>query len=109
MPLAQRRTQPFAEAIVFVVGGGAVAEYQNLMELATVCGRASACMRAYVLPVTHRAASVLAAAARLQRQTAADAPGGRRIVYGTTELMGASRFLQQLHRLGEDLLVGSQH
>ena len=58
----QRRTAPFDDAVLFVVGGGNYTEYQNVTSHATALGR--------------------------------------RIIYGTSELIAPSQFLAQLHKLG---------
>ena len=57
----QRKSQPFEDAVLFVVGGGNYTEYQNVVAQ----GRAQ----------------------------------GRRVIYGSTELMSPSQFLTQLHKL----------
>lgn len=63
-PTLPRKTTPFKEAIVFVIGGGNYIEYQNLQDYAK------------------------------------KSPQTKRIIYGTTELMNASQFLQQLSAIG---------
>ncbi|KAH3767369.1 Suppressor of ypt1 [Pelomyxa schiedti] len=62
--LIPRKTTPFRDAIVFVIGGGNYIEYQNLQDYAK------------------------------------RSPQLKRIIYGTTELMNASQFLQQVAPLG---------
>lgn len=70
-----QRRQGFSEAMVFTVGGGSMDEYGNLQEW-------------------------------VKRATGAQAGAGasgtknRRVVYGSTELVNAEDFLQQLKRLG---------
>lgn len=58
-----RKSTPYKEAIVFVIGGGNYVEYQNLQE--------------YAKKVP-----------------------GKRIVYGSTELLNASQFISQIATLG---------
>ncbi len=57
----QRKSQPFEDAVLFVVGGGNYTEYQNVVSQ----GRAQ----------------------------------GRRVIYGSSELVSPNQFLAQLHKL----------
>jgi hypothetical protein len=57
----QRKSHPFEDAVLFVVGGGNYTEYQNVVTQ----GRAQ----------------------------------GRRVIYGSTELVSPNQFLAQLHKL----------
>jgi sec1 family domain-containing protein 1 len=70
-----QRRQGFSEAIVFTVGGGSMDEYGNLQE--------------WVKRATGAQAGAGASGAK-----------NRRVVYGSTELVNAEDFLQQLKRLG---------
>lgn len=70
-----QRRQGFSEAIVFTVGGGSMDEYGNLQE--------------WVKRATGPQAGAGASGAK-----------NRRVVYGSTELVNAEDFLQQLKRLG---------
>jgi hypothetical protein len=76
-PSFGQRRQGFSEAIVFTVGGGSMDEYGNLQEWAK---RTSS-------------AGTSGAAAAVAR---------RRVVYGSTELVNAQTFLQELARLGKE-------
>ena len=70
-----QRRQGFSEAIVFTVGGGSMDEYGNLQDWAKrTSGGAGA----------------------------AGAVGRKRVVYGSTELVNAESFLQELGRLGKE-------
>jgi len=73
-----RKNTPFKEGIVFMIGGGNYLEYQNIRDF-------------------------------LQKQSAADGntSGGlldKQVIYGTTELLTGSQFLEQLCQLGETIL-----
>ena len=70
-----QRRQGFSEAIVFSVGGGSMDEYGNLQEWAK---RTSA------------------------GTGAASAVAKKRVIYGSTELVNAESFLQELGRLGKE-------
>jgi len=69
-----RTKTTFNDAIVFVVGGGNYIEYQNL--------------RDYV---------------KAKNVNAGGAVGGKRVVYGCTQLCSADHFLAQLTQLGEEI------
>lgn len=77
-----RKTTPFRDAIVFVVGGGSYVEHQNVVDLcrrpatSTTPGPADACAAPLAGP-------------------------GRRIIYGATEMLTPEEFLQQLSLLGD--------
>lgn len=66
-----QRRKLFREAIVFVVGGGNYIEYQNLVEYCKSKSRGTAGLS-----------------------------GSRHVIYGSTDLMNASQFLQQLELSG---------
>lgn len=72
-----QRRQGFSEAIVFTVGGGSMDEYGNLQEWAkrTSAGAGGG---------------------------AAGAVGRKRVVYGSTELVSARSFLEEMGRLGRE-------
>eukprot|EP00727_Mastigamoeba_balamuthi_P004278 m51a1_g13848 putative sec1 family domain-containing protein 1 isoform 1 (646) ;mRNA; f:562971-565584 len=72
---APRKTTPFNDGIVFVIGGGNYVEHQNLMDY---------CKRS-------QAAGTAVGAASL-------APS-KRIIYGTTELLHPTEFIKQLNKL----------
>ncbi|KAL1585084.1 hypothetical protein WHR41_06439 [Cladosporium halotolerans] len=78
-----QRRQGFSEAIVFTVGGGSMDEYGNLQDWAKRTSGAGA---------GQGGASGGAGAA----------VGRKKIVYGSTELMNASSFLEVLGRLGKE-------
>lgn len=66
---------PFYEVIVFIVGGGNYIEYQNLVDYnRNKWGGGTA-----------------------------NSPSSRKIVYGTSVLMNAKQFLQELTKLGEEI------
>ena len=69
-----QRRQGFSEAIVFTVGGGSMDEYGNLQDWAKRTGG----------------------------QGAASVTGRKRIVYGSTELVNAQDFVEELARLGSE-------
>lgn len=71
-----QRRQGFSEAIVFTVGGGSMDEYGNLQDWAKRTSGTGA--------------------------SAAGAVGRKRIVYGSTELVNADSFLNELARLGSE-------
>lgn len=74
-PSFGQRRQGFSEAIVFTVGGGSMDEYGNLQDWAkrtTGSGGAAA------------------------------AVGRKRVVYGSTELVNADSFVQELAKLGKE-------
>lgn len=62
----------YSDAVVFVVGGGGYVEYTELLELAAQPGSAGAA-----------------------------GPGGRKITYGSTEIMSPSEFVNALASLGK--------
>ena len=70
-----QRRQGFSEAIVFTVGGGSMDEYGNLQDWAKRTSAATG---------------------------AASAVGRKRVIYGSTELVNAESFLQELERLGKE-------
>ncbi|KAK3709089.1 Vesicle trafficking between the ER and Golgi [Vermiconidia calcicola] len=70
-----QRRQGFSEAIVFTVGGGSMDEYGNLQDWAKRTSGAAG---------------------------AAAAVGKKRVIYGSTELVNAESFLQELGRLGKE-------
>jgi len=70
-----QRRQGFSEAIVFTVGGGSMDEYGNLQDWAKRTSGAGG--------------------------AAASAVGRKRVVYGSTELVNAASFLEELARLGK--------
>lgn len=70
-----QRRQGFTEAIVFTVGGGSMDEYGNLQDWAK------------------RTSGTAAVASSI---------GKKRIIYGSTELVNAESFLQELSRLGKE-------
>lgn len=72
-----QRRQGFSEALVFTVGGGSMDEYGNLQEWA-------------------KRSSANAGGG------AAGAVGRKRVVYGSTELVSAGSFLEELGRLGRE-------
>lgn len=74
-PSFGQRRQGFSEAIVFTVGGGSMDEYGNLQDWAK------------------RTTGVGGAAA---------AVGRKRVVYGSTELVNADSFVQELAKLGKE-------
>lgn len=78
-----QRRQGFSEAIVFTVGGGSMDEYGNLQDWAKRTSGAGA---------GQGGASGGAGAA----------VGRKKIVYGSTDLMNASGFLEVLGRLGKE-------
>jgi sec1 family domain-containing protein 1 len=69
-----QRRQGFSEAIVFTVGGGSMDEYGNLQEWAK----------------------------RTSGAGAAGAVGRKRVIYGSTELVNAEAFLEELGKLGAE-------
>lgn len=76
-PKAQRdseapRKKTFQDAIVFVVGGGNYIEYQNLVDYC-----------------------------KSKSRSASSQSGSRHVIYGSTDLMNATQFLQQLDQLGD--------
>ncbi|KAF2211715.1 hypothetical protein CERZMDRAFT_121402 [Cercospora zeae-maydis SCOH1-5] len=71
-PSFGQRRQGFSEAIVFTVGGGSMDEYGNLQEWAK------------------RSVGTAGAVSR------------KKVVYGSTELVNASSFLQELSKLGRE-------
>ncbi|KAI5359542.1 putative sec1-like protein [Septoria linicola] len=71
-PAFSRMRQGFSEAIVFTVGGGSMDEYGNLQDWAK------------------RSASTSSAMNR------------KKVVYGSTELVNATSFLQELSKLGQE-------
>lgn len=70
-----QRRQGFSEAIVFTVGGGSMDEYGNLQDWAK------------------RTSAGAGAAGAVSR---------KRVIYGSTELVNAETFLQELGRLGKE-------
>lgn len=74
-PSFGQRRQGFSEAIVFTVGGGSMDEYGNLQDWAK------------------RTTGTGGAAA---------AVGRKRVVYGSTELVNADSFVQELAKLGKE-------
>lgn len=73
----------FSEGIVFVVGGGGYVEYGNLMDWA------------------NRSAGAGGGGARDgARDGGVSGQGGRRITYGSTEILNPERFLKCLQELG---------
>jgi hypothetical protein len=74
-PSFGQRRQGFSEAIVFTVGGGSMDEYGNLQDWAKRTTGAGG---------------------------AAGAVGRKRVVYGSTELVNANSFLQELSKLGKE-------
>ncbi|CAK3949219.1 probable Golgi transport Sly1 [Lecanosticta acicola] len=74
-PSFGQRRQGFSEAIVFTVGGGSMDEYGNLQDWAKRTSGASG---------------------------AASAVSRKRVVYGSTELVNAGSFLQELGKLGKE-------
>lgn len=74
-PSFGQRRQGFSEAIVFTVGGGSMDEYGNLQDWAK------------------RTSTGTGAASAVSR---------KRVVYGSTELVNAETFLQELSRLGTE-------
>ena len=77
-----QRRQGFSEAIVFTVGGGSMDEYGNLQEWVK---RTSA-------PGGAVGSSAMSSSANRTR----------RVVYGSTELVNAEDFVQELARLGQE-------
>jgi len=73
-----RKTTPFKEAIVFTVGGGNYAEYQNIKDLLKPPQQ--------TIPQQNT----------VSRETALD----RKIIYGSTEILTGQSFLKQLEMLG---------
>lgn len=80
-----QRRQGFSDAIVFTVGGGSMDEYGNLQDWAKRTSGAG------------QGAGATAGAGG-----AASALGRKKVVYGSTELMNASDFLDVLGRLGKE-------
>ncbi len=80
---------PFDEGIVYVVGGGAYNEYQNLLDFCQVC--------MYVCLKACESASCIAG---LPFADGAQRTGGRRLTYGSTTMMSAAEFLDDMARLG---------
>lgn len=74
-PSFGQRRQGFSEAIVFTVGGGSMDEYGNLQDWAK------------------RTSGTSGAASAVSR---------KRVVYGSTELVNAASFLQELGKLGQE-------
>lgn len=74
-PSFGQRRQGFSEAIVFTVGGGSMDEYGNLQDWAKRTSTGGG---------------------------AASAVSRKRVVYGSTELVNAETFLQELSRLGTE-------
>jgi hypothetical protein len=72
---APKKTTPFKEAIVFMVGGGNYLEYQNI--------------RDYLAKPTQQ-----------QNQTSISPSLDKKIIYGSTEILTGSAFLKQLEMLG---------
>ena len=70
-----QRRQGFSEAIVFTVGGGSMDEYGNLQDWAKRTSGGSG---------------------------AASAVSKKRVIYGSTELVNAQSFLQELAKLGRE-------
>ncbi len=77
-----QRRQGFSEAIVFTVGGGSMDEYGNLQEWVK---RTSA-------PTGTVGSSAMSS----------NANRTRRVVYGSTEMVNAEDFVQELARLGQE-------
>jgi len=76
-PNAPRKNTPFTEAIVFMIGGGNYLEFQNLKEYAE------------------------------NSSTKAGLSGGmsgKKVIYGTTEMLTGEQFLDQLHNLGGECI-----
>jgi len=72
-----KKTTPFKEAIVFMVGGGNYLEYQNIKD--------------YLLKPMHQ----------MQQQQNSISPSlDKKIIYGSTEILTGSAFLKQLEMLG---------
>jgi len=76
----------FSEAVVFVVGGGGYVEYTNLLERSE---RASA------------AAAGVAAGGAGAGAGGAGAVGGKKITYGSTEILTPQEFLKTLGSLAQ--------
>lgn len=77
-----QRRQGFSEAIVFTVGGGSMDEYGNLQEWVKRTGTLGG-----------------------STGSSATSSGGvktRRVVYGSTEMVNAEDFVQELARLGQE-------
>lgn len=70
-----QRRQGFSEAIVFTVGGGSMDEYGNLQDWAKRTSAAAG---------------------------GVSTVGKKRVIYGSTELVNAESFLQELTRLGKE-------
>lgn len=78
-----RKTTPFHDAIVFVIGGGNFVEHQNLADLA-------------------KRSSQAAGAAGVSSATVSGV-AHKRIIYGTTEIVHPTKFLEMLGQLGAGL------
>jgi sec1 family domain-containing protein 1 len=77
-----QRRQGFSEAIVFTVGGGSMDEYSNLQEWVK---------RTSAPGGTVGSSSMSSGGTRT-----------RRVVYGSTEMVNAEDFVDQLSRLGQE-------
>jgi hypothetical protein len=91
---APRKNTPFREAIVFMVGGGNYVEYQNLQDYAKkVC-----CF--FFLGFLHAASKADGwFASMMQTVQQKGAAASKKILYGATEILTASQFMQQLNTL----------
>jgi hypothetical protein len=84
-----RKTTPFRDAIVFVIGGGNYVEHQNLADLAK---RSS-----------QQAAGASSSAGGAAVPGAGLASMQKRIIYGSTEIVHPLKFLETLSRLGQSM------
>jgi hypothetical protein len=87
-----------SQAIVFVVGGGNYIEYQNLMDYSKVC-RISGALHFFLLML-----SIFCIPPGIISLQTSNKTAPKRIIYGSTDLVGPNEFLSQLTRLGEQQL-----
>ena len=92
-----RKTTPFKDAVVFVVGGGNYVEHQNVVDL---CRKQSGSGSASVSPSVSVTPPLSPGAAPAGQPEGGFVPTGKRIIYGTTEMLTPAQFLEQLALLG---------
>ncbi|TGZ61534.1 hypothetical protein CRM22_007946 [Opisthorchis felineus] len=105
-----RCKQPFYEAYVFVVGGGSYVEYHNLLDWARSTaggtGGSSAHLAGLVNgTVTSGPGSNIDSASGSTTSSTTSGTNAKRIVYGCTELLNATDFLDQFHSFRNEELV----
>ncbi|OON17451.1 Sec1 family protein, partial [Opisthorchis viverrini] len=95
-----RCKQPFYEAYVFVVGGGSYVEYQNLLDWARSTTGGTSGSSAHLAglvngTVTSGPGSNIDSASGSTASSTTSGTNAKRIVYGCTELLNATDFLDQ--------------